>query len=315
VSVKVSVVIPTYNAAATVEAAIDSVAAQTCRDLEVIVVDDGSSDATVDRAGAALARSGLPHQLLRQPRNGGPAVARNRGVAMASGEYVAFLDADDEWLPGKLRAQVAILDADRRVTLCGCQADWVDDHGQVIEPLFVDLPSRLSEGWRRLLWQCYVATPCAMVRREDLGTHPFDPALRVGEDRDLWIKLASNGVVALVQESMVRIRLSQGSFMPNNSGLVLTCTRPMIERHMRWLADDISLRDRLRARGSLDSQIGKNLCRDPRRYGEGCRYLLASILQMYRPLDGLRELLYRAPLVRDVKSFVKRRYLPGPSLP
>lgn len=308
---KVSVVIPTYNAAPFIDAAIASVAAQTLRDIEVIIVDDASTDDTVARAEAALAGSGLPHQVLRQPVNGGPAVARNRGVAAARGAYVAFLDADDVWLPGKLAAQAAILDSDRGVTLCGCQADWVDDSGAVIEPLYAGLPDRLPDGWKRLLWQCYVATPCAMARREDLGTAPFDPALRVGEDRDLWIKLASNGAVALVQGTMVRIRLAPGSFMPSNSGLVLTCTRPMIERHMRVLADGLSVGDRMRARGSLDSQIGKNLLRDPRRYLEGSRYLLASVLRLYRPLDGLRELLYRAPLVRELKSFLKRRYLQG----
>jgi len=310
-SPKVSVVIPTYNAAMVIEAAVASVARQDFRDLEVILVDDASRDDTVARARAALEQHGLRHLILQQEQNGGPAVARNRAVVAASGEYVAFLDADDEWLPGKLAAQVAILDAEPKVTLCGCQAVWIDSRGRVVEPLFRDLPSRLPDGWKRLLWQCYVATPCAMVRRDDLGTRPFDPTLRVGEDRDLWIKLASNGVVALVQEVMVRIRLSEGSFMPNNSGLVLTCTRPMIERHLRALAQDLSLRHRMLARGSLNSQIGKNLCSHPRHYLEGSRYLLTSVLMGYRPIDGMRELLYRAPVLRDIKSFIKQRYLGG----
>lgn len=304
---KVSVVIPTYNAALVIETAIASVAAQEFGELEIILVDDASRDDTVARAGAALDRHQLRHAILQNERNSGPATARNRGVAAASGEYIAFLDADDEWLPGKLAAQVAILDADPAVRLCGCQGVWIDDENRVVEKLFRNLPPRLPHGWKRLLWQCYIATPCVMARREDLGTRPFDPALRIGEDRDLWIKLASNGVVALVQQTMVRIRLSQGSFMPNNSALILTCTRPMIERHIRAFADGLSLCHRLLARGSLNSQIGKPLCANPPSYLEGCRYILASALMGYRPLEGLREMAYHAPVVRDAKALLKRR--------
>ncbi len=307
---RVSVVIPTYNAAAFVEAAIASVAAQSFRDLEVILVDDASRDDTARRAAAALAASGLPHQVFVQARNGGPAVARNRGVAAARGTYVAFLDADDVWLPGKLAAQVRIMDAEPRVTLCGCQATWVSSDGQPVEPLFQGLQDRLPQGWKRLLWHCYVATPCAMVRRDDLGIAPFDPRMRIGEDRELWIKLAHNGVVALVQEESVRIRLSEGSFMASNTNQIRTYTLPMIERTMRMLSAELSVRHRLLARGSLHSQIGKQLCRDPAHYAQGLRHLLTSVVVGYRPLDGLREIFYRAPVLRDVKSFVKRRVRP-----
>jgi glycosyltransferase involved in cell wall biosynthesis len=303
---RVSVVIPTFDAAATIETALASVAVQDFDGLEVIVVDDASRDDTVERAALALKAAGLPHQVLRQEQNGGPARARNRGVAEARGDYIAFLDADDEWLPGKVTRQVAVLDADPTITLCGCQAVWVDAEGNEIEPLFEDLPERIADGWKRLLWECYVATPCAMVRREDLGARPFDPTLRVGEDRDLWIKLASNGAVGLVQEVMVRIRLSPESFMPRNTDALLTCTRPMIERHIRDLGEHLSLRHRLLARGSLNSQIGKSISGVRNRYAESVGYLLRSVLLGYRPVDGLRELVYRAPVLRDVKPHVKR---------
>ncbi|MBX9700608.1 MAG: glycosyltransferase [Acetobacteraceae bacterium] len=305
---KVSVVIPTYNAAGLIEAAIESVAVQTLRDLEVILVDDASRDDTVARAEAALRRAGLRHQVLRLERNSGPAVARNHGVVAARGTYVAFLDADDVWLPGKLAAQARILDEEPNVTLCGCQASWVGSDGRVVEPLFTGLPPRMPGGWKRLLWHCYVATPCVMVRRDDLGIRPFDPRLRVGEDRDLWIKLAHNGVVALVPEELVRIRLSDSSFMANNLDFVRTCTLPMVRRHLRILSGELSFRQRCLARGSLYSQIGKQICKDRDRYVEGAAYLLGSVLFGYRPADGLRELVFRAPLVRDFKAFVKRRY-------
>jgi glycosyltransferase involved in cell wall biosynthesis len=99
----VSVVIPVFNAAALVASALRSVFAQTFADFEVILVDDGSEDR--EALDAALAEFSGRVRQIRQP-NGGPAMARNTGIAAATGELVAFLDADDEWLPEKLARQV-----------------------------------------------------------------------------------------------------------------------------------------------------------------------------------------------------------------
>lgn len=304
---RVSVVIPAFRAAALLPRAIASVAAQTMRDLEVLVVDDASGDDTAEAAEGLLRAHGLAHAVLRLEANGGPAVARNAGVARARGAYVAFLDADDVWMPDKLALQVAVLDANSRITLCGCQADWVDGAGRVVGPLFEDLPELMPDGWRRLLWHCFVATPCAVARRADLGIRPFDPGLRVGEDRDLWIKLASNGAVGLVQPCMARILVSPDSFMATNTELVRRCTWPMVERHLASFAAALSPFDRLRVRGSLHSQVGKSLSEQPGRFLESSRHLLAAALSGYRPFDSLRHLAFTAPGLRHVKRHVKGR--------
>lgn len=304
---RVSVVIPAFNATALLPRAIASVAAQTMRDLEVLVVDDASRDDTAAVAAALLRGHGLAHDVLRLAANGGPAVARNSGVARARGDYVAFLDADDIWMPDKLAAQVALLDAHPKVTLCGCQADWVDADGRTVGPLFEALPDLLPQGWKLLLWHCFVATPCAMVRRADLGIRPFDPTLRVGEDRDLWIKLASNGTVGLVQRCMARILVSPGSFMATNTELVRRCTWPMVERHLEHFADALSPFDRMRVRGSLHSQVGKSLSAQPGHFLQGSGHLLAAALFGYRPVDSLRHLAFTAPGLRVLKRHVKGR--------
>src|SRR5579863_3286015 len=102
----VTVLIPAYNAAATIERAVDSVLAQTFDDYEIIVVDDGSRDAT----SAIVANYGNDKiRLFRLPQNRGESGAMNEGIAAARGELVAFLDADDEWLPTKLARQVEVL--------------------------------------------------------------------------------------------------------------------------------------------------------------------------------------------------------------
>lgn len=304
---RVSVVIPAYNAGPLIDVAIRSVARQTLRDLEVIIVDDASTDDTAGRARALLEQCGLRHTVVRQEVNAGPSAARNRGVALASGEYVAFLDADDEWLPGKLDLQVALMDRHPYVTLCGCQADWVDPRGALIRPLYEGLPELLPEGWKLLLWNCYVATPCAMARRIDLGVRPFDPALRVGEDRDLWIRLATNGTVGLVNSRQVIIRMSVGSHMARHAMLVMQDTMPMIRRHLARMGGLLSWRDRQRAIGLLHSQIGKSLDGVAGQYWRSARHLGLAVLCGYRPFDSLRQILYTAPGFRGTKAFIKAR--------
>src|SRR5690606_9651785 len=108
-----------------------------------------------------------------------------------------------------------------------------------------------------LLWECYIATPCAMVRRSDLGDSPFDQSLRIGEDRDLWIRLASNGAVALAQDNLVLIRRSSSSFMSRHAELIAEVTLPMIRDHLRAYAEMLSPFEKARAIGKLYSEIGK----------------------------------------------------------
>ena len=190
------------------------------------------------------------------------------------------------------------------MTLCGCQAVWVDVQGRIIGQLFNGLPDMLLHGWKVLLSDCYVVPSCAMVRRDDLGTRPFDTALRVGEDRDLWIKLASNGTVALVQDVMVRIRLP---CMSHGRALMLADTWPMLQRHLAAFADSLSWRDRARAYGSLNSQVGKILCRTPHNYACGMLYLAKAVLLGFRPADSLRELIRTAPPVRALRRIRNHR--------
>lgn len=309
---KVSVVVPAYKAEATIGRAIAGIAAQSFTDLEVIVVDDASPDATAERARDALRAAGLRHVVVRLDRNAGPSTARNAGVVLARGEYVAFQDADDAWMPDKLARQVAVMDADPRVTLCGCQADLVDPEGTRIGPLFRDLPPLLPQGWKVLLWNACVQTSCAVVRRADLGTQPFDPSLRVAEDRDLWIRLATNGAVALVQEPLVRKVESPTSFMAGNQALIASDTRRMIEFHVRAMRDHLTRRERMTAYGCLHSHIGKGLATQPGQYVRGARHLLLAAVMGFRAFDNARHAVLSAPPVRSARAALGLHRRPRP---
>jgi glycosyltransferase involved in cell wall biosynthesis len=204
---RVSVTIPAYNCAGTIGQALASVASQTLSDLDVLVVDDGSTDGTGD-----VARSFAdPRVRVRRYPNGGLSAARNRGVRDTVGELVAFLDGDDAWTADKLELQVAALDAD---PAAGVAYSWtlvVDGAGRYLFPFE---PVRAAgDVYPELLVSCFVASGSnALVRRallDDVG--PFDETLRSCEDWEFWLRAAPRWPFVLVPRYQVLYRLSAGS--------------------------------------------------------------------------------------------------------
>jgi glycosyltransferase involved in cell wall biosynthesis len=182
---RISVVVPTYNRARLVCAAIEGARTQTVSELQIIVVDDGSTDGTRERVGAT---GDVVYTELRH--SGLPGVARNAGIRHATGEYVAFLDSDDRWLPGKLERQTAILDRNPGVGLVWSNAAV----GAAERPLYLaaDLPGG-TVSFRALLKENRVIASTAMIRRSLLdrcGRFSEDRALRGCEDYDLWLRAA-----------------------------------------------------------------------------------------------------------------------------
>jgi len=207
----ISVVIPTYNYGRYLREAIDSVLAQTYAPLEVIVVDDGSTDDTPE----VLASYGDRIHAIRQ-QNGGVGSARNAGVAAARGEYIAFLDSDDIWLPEKLAKEIALFESDPELGLVHCGIERFDQSG----PLSVSLSG--MEGWiapdlLRLDSEVIVAagsTPM-LPRRviEEIGG--FDTRLPPSEDWDFCYRVCSRYRVGFVPEVLVRYREHGGGIHLN----------------------------------------------------------------------------------------------------
>jgi len=198
---KVSVIIPAYNAARYLPDALDSVLAQTKDPLEVLVVDDGSSDDTAQ----VVARYGPPVRYLRQ-RNAGVSMARNHGIAESRGRYVAFLDADDTWLPAKLDRQLAAL---KERTECGaCYSAYTTVNAE-LKPVAV---SRHDPCWPVLegLLLCgnVIGTPSTVLVERSVLVRAggFDAALSYCADWDLWIRLTNLTAFCYVDEPMVRYR-------------------------------------------------------------------------------------------------------------
>jgi glycosyltransferase involved in cell wall biosynthesis len=219
--VPVSVVIPAHNSAITIERAVDSVLAQTVRPLEIIVVDDGSTDGTVE----ALGRYGNDVTVLRQ-RNRGAGEARNAGVAAASGRYVGFLDADDEWLPGKLEVQFRQLRRNTNAAVLSAAAAYIDNNGRLQSVGRARFSGRVLH---RLLHYNPIVTSSVILERDclvSLGKW-FRSELAPSEDWELWLRLAARHDFIISREVLVRYHLTSASASRGRS------TEDLVEVHRK----------------------------------------------------------------------------------
>ena len=193
----VSVIIPTFNRAAFVRQALDSVVAQEYPRLEVLVVDDGSEDHTPE-----VVRSFGSQVTLICQSHAGVSAARNRGVAASSGELVAFLDSDDLWLPGKVWAQAELFQKHPSIQACYTDEIWIR-RGVRVNARHIH---QKHAGWIfvQSLPRCIISPSSIMLRRtlwERLGG--FDEQLPACEDYDLWLRLTAVVPVFLLPERLI----------------------------------------------------------------------------------------------------------------
>lgn len=253
----VTAVIPAYNAAATIRRALDSVLAQTYRNYEIIVIDDASTDATAD---IVATHYGDRVRLLRLPHNQGESGAMNAGIAVANGELIAFLDADDEWLPDKLAYQVTAL-ADRPDLVLACSGcRFVDPQGRTRDDGIVQLDVRPDEVWRLLLARTLIAKPCVVARAEALrAVGPFDLSLAIGADQDMWIRLAVTGGIEFVPEILTLVHDTAGSLTKVYADKIDQYVLPMIRRHIDQQRHRLSRREIREILGERYATVGQNL--------------------------------------------------------
>lgn len=193
----VSVVIPMFNSAATIERALESVATQSSPPQEVIVVDDCSNDMSASIV-ERWSKSNIPVKLIKHSQNLGPSASRNTGWNMAIGTYVAFLDADDSWEPRKIEIQYEWMAGSPNVAVCGTlhSIDTRKPQSLVSSPQVI--PTRRFTICDLLIKNRF-STPSAMVKR-DIGER-FDSTFRYSEDYLLWLTIASR------HQSIYRIEL------------------------------------------------------------------------------------------------------------
>ena len=186
---RVSVIVPVYNGAKTVAEALQSVFAQSYKDYEVIVVNDGSTDSSTE----VVDGFGDKIRLISLDQNGGQSAARNLGAAQARGEYLAFLDQDDVWYPHKLEWQVAVLNENPEVGLVYSDLDEIDREGRY-KTLEVHKAFGMTHPKTSLVWalinDLFILPSTVVCRKECFGqVGGFDTRLSGYEDDDLWVRL------------------------------------------------------------------------------------------------------------------------------
>ncbi|HHP7246229.1 MAG TPA: glycosyltransferase [Elainellaceae cyanobacterium] len=209
----ISVIIPMFNAENTIRETIDSVLQQTLTDFEIIVIDDGSTDASLD-AVKHIHDSRI--RVLSQPNSGAPA-SRNRGLAESTGEFIAFLDADDVWTPDKLAAQIDALQTNPDAAVAYSWTQFIDESGQVLSSGRRITVS--NDAYEKLLVMNFLENGSnPLIRRPALAEiGGFDESLLSSQDRDLYLRLAMRYRFVTVPKYQILYRMTSGSITSNLS--------------------------------------------------------------------------------------------------
>ena len=225
---RVSVVIPAYNASEHLGLAICSVLEQTRKVDEIIVIDDGSTDETRDVV-LRYANQGVRYEWQK---NQGSASARNRGVRLTSGDFIAFLDADDYWLPEKIERQLTMFKTSPALVLVsGDRIFWDVDRSLKRKQIFSN-NTKLKNYQTEIVFENVVGNPSmVMIKRTVLDQSGlFDPALRFGDDWDMWIRVLALGEIAFVPEPITVYRWHKKSLSQSHKKACLASYRKICRR-------------------------------------------------------------------------------------
>ena len=209
----VSVIIPTYNRGWILKETIDSVLAQDFTDFELIVVDDGSTDNT-----QGILDSYKEDIIVLQQQNKGVSSARNRGIVSASGQFIAFLDSDDLWLPKKLSTQVDFFNTNPDALICQTEEKWIRN-GIRVNPK--KRHKKLSGNiFEHSLYLCLVSPSAVMIKRSLFEkTGMFDESFPACEDYDMWLRISCRYPVYLIDTPLIIKRGGHADQLSRSSGL------------------------------------------------------------------------------------------------
>jgi glycosyltransferase involved in cell wall biosynthesis len=232
----------------------------------------------------------------------------NAGIAATQGEFVAFLDADDEWLPGKLRKQLAVISSRPGMSFVSCGCIVAGPAGEIrriddIEPP----PVPETEFWRPYLAASHVWKSCIVVRCSILRTvGPFDERLRVAEDQDMFIRLALAAAVGHVPEALARTHDTAGSLTKRYAASAAEFLLPMIHKHLAAQAHRLSRSERRQILGQRHAALGRQLYAAGARW-QGLRHLATASLLGHQSLSNAWYLLVASGPAQLMKHMLRRR--------
>ena len=199
---KVSIIIPFYNGINWLNEALESVIKQTYPNTEIIVVNDGSTEDVTD----FLSKFGDCIKY-RYQENKGAAVARNLGIQISTGDYIAFLDSDDIWLPTKLEKQIEFMEKIGAMWSHTGYFYWNPGSGSLKN---IGISDEYGDIFKKTFVSVRVATPCVVIDKKVFEEHPeikFPASYRIGQDTKLWQEISKYYPIALIKEPLVKVRL------------------------------------------------------------------------------------------------------------
>jgi glycosyltransferase involved in cell wall biosynthesis len=203
----ISIIIPVYNGEKTILETIQSVLNQTFKDFEILIINDGSTDSTLEVI-ASIPNSNI--KVFSYP-NTGVSASRNRGIALASGEYISFIDADDLWTPDKLEAQLKALQENPQAAVAYSWTDWIDESGTVING---GCHHKISGNvYAHLILADFIGSGSNPLIRKSalLELNGFDQSVPPAEDWDMWLRLAAHYLFTVVPQAQILYRISHQS--------------------------------------------------------------------------------------------------------
>ena len=275
----VSIIIPAYNRENTIRASIESVLKQTINDIEVLVIDDGSTDNTAE----VIKSISDKRVKYYYQNNSGACVARNYGIKLAQGEIIAFHDSDDQWLPGKLEEELKALD-ENHADIVFCQ---MLKNGRKI-------PDYLEEGFVSTLTFLQngniIGTPTIIGRRYCFEQIQFDPLMPRLQDRDIAIQLSKKYKVYFLREALMKVEVQANSITRNDEKGVIALERIMnknksiIEKHPE-----------------IECKLLSDLCVFKLRSNKKCDLEFRRILSLENTFkNNLKYILYKVGLLKRI---------------
>ena len=274
----VSVVVPMYNAAGTIERALKTVVQQSVVDWELIVVDDGSSDASRD-----IVREKFPHATLICQNNMGAAAARNRGVSVATAPLIAFLDADDQWHRRKLEVQLGAMKGHPRAGMCSTrlQRFRVGEEGEYrADCPLPQLVPVCELPFLELFQKPYLSTPTILIEKslfDECGG--FDESLKSAEDVDLWLRAGYRQPVIMVESILVGVSHTPGGLSDSRRRSIDLDNLRVIEKFANQHPDFVASHPQAIRAGKAEvlARLGSELLCN-KEYGAARRALAKSLL-------------------------------------
>lgn len=302
----ISVIIPSYNSDKYIGEAIRSVLRQTCTDYEIIVIDDGSTDRTRE-----IIENNFPKVRYFYIPNQGVSRARNYGIQMARGEFIAFLDADDLWLPEKLEKQLNVFNADKELMLVFTEHQVFDANG--FWKAKSSKKKRLMRGdvVKNIFLYSHVTTSTVTVRRHAFQeTGFFEEDLKAAEDDNLWMRIALKFRIHLLDEVLVHYRWTENSLSRSAINLLAGVLKnvELIENKYPELRKRLGRSNIRRKKSEIYSSQGYHLFSSGD-YTMARRYYLRSIV-LYPNINRLMYCFFSnfPPSIIEKIRDMKRKY-------